>query len=265
MKGTNVVNNSLGSNNRARSQHLRVNSPDNLIFPALSVSHKTPRNTDKNTSTCLLLPPRFSPEPPRNEMNQPTAFLGHGKIEREAAIGNPYKNESMCLSTKTTPDFVYVFNDASDDSGDEGDWILCEPSKDLFESAEKVTFSSSCGVDEIHILFVKTGCFPNITATAGEPANTNALTPISGILVDDNSQTCSVDDMDLCCFMPNLRLSGTAYSVDGTTIGLSLNSKHTCSGVSAISSRDLITPPPIRSTNTSEPPTLKQPIRIPWA
>ena len=173
----------------------------------------------------------------------------------------------MLLSTKTTPDFVYVCNDASDDSGNEGDWLLCEPSKDLFESAEKVeqfTSSSSCRVDENHSLFIKTGCFPNITA-AGEPANTNALTPISGILVDDNSKTCSLDDMDLCCFMPNLRLSWTAYSADDTTIGLPLNSKHICSGASVISSRDLITPPPITSTNTSEPPTLKQPIRIPRA
>ena len=206
-------------------------------------------------------------------MNQPTAFLDTiDRIGRKTAAENPNNNESMLSSTKTTAYVVvYVFNDASDDSGDEGYWLLCEPYKDSLFKSEKVkllTFASSCAVDEDHSPLIKTGCVPNITATAGEPDNTNALTPTSGILVDDNSQTCSLDDMEICSFTPNLYLSWNAYPVDDTTIGLPLDSTHIRRGDSAISSsRDMITPPPITSTtNASDPPAaLKQPIRIPRA
>mmetsp|Transcript_18088 Transcript_18088/g.26856 ORF Transcript_18088/g.26856 Transcript_18088/m.26856 type:complete len:173 (+) Transcript_18088:164-682(+) len=137
-KGTNVVDITLGSNNLERSQHLRIHSPVSLTFPFLSLSHLTPRNAHKTTSTCLILPPRFSSEPPRNEMNLPTAFLERNKMESETAAVNPNNCESMISSSKAITDVAIASDEDIDYEGGDSIFLFCEPpNKDFFKSVNK--------------------------------------------------------------------------------------------------------------------------------
>jgi len=208
-----------------RNQYIPLDSPGNSTL-AIPKSNLTPRTTDKNRSKALLLSPHFSSELPCHEMQTPIAFVDLGKIEKDAVCNH----QSLLSSSNARDDFAFVFNnDAShgsltDDEGDEGDcFFLCEPKKDSYQHfmrAEHSTFPSPYGVDGTRSS-VNTGRVPNSTASAGEQgisiapmsmySSCNSLFGMG--FVHEDSQT-SLDDMEICSFRLNPRLSKAVDSID---------------------------------------------------
>ena len=188
-------------------------SPANFAFPKPRLA---PRPKDNKKSTGLYLSPRFWSGLPCEEMTPPIAFLDLGKIKKDAAAGETaYNHQSLLSSSNEVDDYAFVFNDASDGSltddgdGDEGDWFLCGPDKELIEQIKKAKyapFSSPCGVDvRRSTSFDATIFLPTRVASTGDQANSYVDSKVGMGIVHEHSDRTLRDDMEICSFRLNQR------------------------------------------------------------